>query len=107
MKKEKKNILRRSFIGCSCDKKKFWVESYRNEINLGSILNANWQLKYILQSKNYASGKLSHLSDNSYHKYVLQQNIYKYILEKRYNKKITSMNLLILHPNYENYLHGL
>ncbi len=58
-----------------------------------------------LPNYDYASGKLSHLSDNSYHKYVLQQNIYKYILEKRYNKKITSMNLLILHPDYENYHH--
>ena len=35
-----------------------------------------------------------------YNKYTLQQNIYKYILEKNYDKKISSMNLLILHPNY-------
>ena len=56
-----------------------------------------------LPSYDYASGELSHLSDNSYNKYAIQQNIYKYILEKRYDKKITSMNLLILHPNFDTY----
>lgn len=46
---------------------------------------------------------LSHLSSTDYVKYTLQQNIYKYILEKNYNKKISSMNLLIIHPNYINF----
>ena len=46
---------------------------------------------------------LSHLSSSDYIKYCLQQNIYKYIIENNYNKKVSSMNLLILHPNYENY----
>ena len=46
---------------------------------------------------------LSHLSCSDYIKYCLQQNIYKYIIEKNYNKKVSSMNLLILHPNYDNY----
>ena len=46
---------------------------------------------------------LSHLSSTDYIKYTLQQNIYKYILEKKYNKNISSMNLLILHPNYINF----
>ena len=46
---------------------------------------------------------LSHLPSNDYVKYCLQQNIYKSILEKKYEKKISSMNLLILHPHFENY----
>ena len=46
---------------------------------------------------------LSHLSSTDYNKYCLQQNIYKYILEKNYDKKVSSMNLLILHPNYDSY----
>ena len=56
-----------------------------------------------IDNKNpFENGKkgLSHLSSTDYNKYTLQQNIYKYILEKNYNKKISSMNLLILHPNY-------
>jgi hypothetical protein len=51
----------------------------------------------------FAFGELSHLGDSSFNKYALQQNIYKHILEKRYGKKITSMNLLIMHPNFETY----
>jgi len=58
MKRMEKNILRRSFIGCTFNKRKFWVDPYSDEINLGSFLNANWQLKYILESKNYTSGWL-------------------------------------------------
>jgi len=46
---------------------------------------------------------LSHLPSSEYVKYCLQQNIYKSILEKKYEKKISSMNLLILHPHFENY----
>mgnify|MGYP000845968767 FL=1 len=51
----------------------------------------------------FASDQLSHLTNDSYYKYCLQQNIYKHILEKRYNVSISSMNLLILHPVYETY----
>jgi hypothetical protein len=53
----------------------------------------------------FGFGELSHLTNDSYYKYALQQNIYKAILEKRYNYKISSMNLLILHENYETYVH--
>jgi len=51
----------------------------------------------------FAFGELSHLTDDSYNKYALQQNIYRHILETKYNYKISSMNLLILHPKYETY----
>lgn len=51
----------------------------------------------------FAFGKLSHLTDDSYYRYALQQNIYRHILETKYNYKISSMNLLILHPKYETY----
>jgi ATP-dependent exoDNAse (exonuclease V) beta subunit len=67
------------------------------------VVNAQGKLQ--LPSYDYASGELSHLSDNSYNRYAIQQNIYKYILEKHYNKKISSMNLLILHPSFDTYHH--
>ena len=47
---------------------------------------------------------LSHLTNDSYNKYALQQNIYKEILERKYNFKISTMNLLILHESYESYV---
>ena len=53
----------------------------------------------------FAFGELRDLGDNSFNKYCLQQNIYKAILEKRYKMKISSMNILILHENYNNYIH--
>lgn len=63
-------------------------------------------LKLTDPTAHYAEfGELSHLTNDSYYKYALQQNIYKAILEKRYNYKISSMNLLILHENYETYVH--
>ena len=48
----------------------------------------------------------SDLDDNNYTHYCLQLNIYKYIIEKNYNKKIKDMYLVVLHPenklqNYE------
>lgn len=51
----------------------------------------------------FAAGELSHLTNDSYYKYCLQQNLYRHILETRYNFKISSMNLLILHPSYNNF----
>jgi hypothetical protein len=56
------------------------------------------------QFTKFAFGKLGHLTDDSYNKYLLQQNIYRQILENKYGINISSMNLLILHPNYDNYL---
>ncbi len=59
----------------------------------------------ILKDFNYGRDGLSHIADNSFNRYALQQNVYKFILEKYYDKKISSMNLLVLHPNYTNYIH--
>lgn len=51
----------------------------------------------------FASGELNHLTNDSYYKYCLQQNLYRHILERRYSFKISSMNLLILHPALDTY----
>ena len=67
-----------------------------------NIINSNGSVEKENPYENGLKG-LSHLSSSDYIKYSLQQNIYKYILEKYYEKKISSMNLLILHPNYEKY----
>jgi len=51
----------------------------------------------------FALSELNHLDNSSFYKYALQQNIYKYILERSYGLKISSMNLIVLHENYDNY----
>ena len=59
----------------------------------------------ILKDFNYGYEGLSHVADNSFNRYALQQNVYKFMLENYYDKIISSMNLLVLHPNYNNYIH--
>lgn len=46
---------------------------------------------------------LEHLSDTSYNHYCLQQNLYRYILERNYGLRISRMNLVVLHPDYSSY----
>jgi hypothetical protein len=50
-----------------------------------------------------ATSELSHVDNSSYYKYALQQNMYKYILETKYDIPISSMNLIVLHENYDEY----
>ncbi len=54
-------------------------------------------------NKFFASPLISHLPDTNYWHYALQLNIYKYILERNYNKKIKDLFLVRLHPDAINY----
>jgi len=44
---------------------------------------------------------ICHLPDSNFWHYTLQLNIYKYILESKYNKKISDLYLVRLHPDAE------
>ena len=66
------------------------------------IINSDGSIEKNNPFENGLNG-LSHLPSCDYVKYCLQQNIYKNILESKYDKKVSSMNLLILHPHLENY----
>ena len=46
---------------------------------------------------------LEHLTDTSYVHYCLQQNLYRYILQKNYGIRISRMNLVVLHPEMPTY----
>ena len=59
----------------------------------------------LLKDFKYGLEGLSHVEDNSFNRYVLLQNIYKYILESNYSLKFSSMNLLDLHPDYKDFIH--
>lgn len=50
-----------------------------------------------------ATSELSHVDNSSYYKYALQQNMYKYILEIEENIPVSSMNLIVLHENYDTF----
>jgi hypothetical protein len=45
---------------------------------------------------------IEHLPDSNYWHYCLQLNIYKYILESKYEKTVTDMYLVCMHPNNGN-----
>ena len=66
------------------------------------IINSDGSIEKNNPFENGLNG-LSHLPSSDYVKYCLQQNIYKNILESKYDKKVSSMNLLILHPHIDNY----
>ena len=48
-------------------------------------------------------GSFSGLSDTSYSRYCLQQNVYRHLLETNYGIKIKNMYLVIMHPLLSNY----
>lgn len=46
---------------------------------------------------------LERLTDTSYIHYCLQQNLYRYMLQKNYGIKVSRMNLVVLHPELPTY----
>lgn len=67
----------------------------------------DWKRSREIKEQNrYQEGKypLSHLPDTNFWHYALQLNIYKYILEKYYDKKIEDMCLVVLHPNNNSFI---
>ena len=44
-----------------------------------------------------------HLPDTNYWHYALQLNIYKYILQTKYDRRVTDLYLIVLHPEAQNY----
>ena len=47
---------------------------------------------------------LNHLDDTSVIRYFLQMNIYRHILQKHYNIKVSQMILASFHPKQNNYI---
>lgn len=58
-----------------------------------------------IESNTRANGLngLEHLTDTSYSHYCLQQNLYRYMLQKNYGLKVNRMNLVVLHPELPTY----
>lgn len=73
----------------------------------GTITIYDWKRsKSIIKSKNYPTysnqKELSYIEDTNFNHYALQLNLYKYILEKKYNYKVNGMYLVCLHPENKN-----
>jgi ATP-dependent exoDNAse (exonuclease V) beta subunit len=73
----------------------------------GTYALYDWKrVKEIKKENKYEKGlgSMSHLDHCNYNHYSLQLNVYKRILETRYDLVITEMFLVILHPENENYI---
>lgn len=51
----------------------------------------------------FANADLSHLDNSSYYKYVLQQNLYKFMLKTQFGINVSSMHLVVLHETLPKY----
>ena len=51
----------------------------------------------------YGFNGLQHVPDIKFFHYALQQNLYKYILEKNYGIIVENMYIIVLHPIFGNY----
>lgn len=73
--------------------------------NEDEIIIIDWKRSKEIKEQSRENGfyPLSHLPNANYWHYSLQLNIYKYILEKNYNLKINGLNLVVMHPNQDNY----
>lgn len=66
----------------------------------------DWKRSKEIKTTNYSKGVgvMKSFADCNYVQYSLQLNIYKYILEKKYDKFIRDMFLVVMHPNQTAYM---
>lgn len=72
----------------------------------GTISIYDWKrCKAIEKNNNFGKrclvDGLQHIHDTNYWHYTLQLNVYKYILEKKYDKKVRDLHLVVIHPDNE------
>jgi hypothetical protein len=46
---------------------------------------------------------IEHLPDTNFWHYALQLNVYKYILQTKYDRRVTDLYIIVLHPEAQNY----
>ncbi len=54
----------------------------------------------------FGNKKASHgldVPDTSYYHYCIQQNLYRYMLQRNYGIRVTALNLVVLCPDYDRY----
>lgn len=72
----------------------------------GNIVILDWKRsKEIKMNNRFEKGKgpLAGLDNCNYNHYMLQLNIYRHILETRYDKKVAAMFIVVLHPNNDTF----
>lgn len=75
--------------------------------NDGQIIIVDWKRsKEIKMSNNFEKGlgPFSHLDHCNYRHYSLQLNIYRHMLETKYNRTVIGMYIAVFHPNNDHFL---
>ena len=73
----------------------------------GNLIILDWKRsKEIRLKNNYQKGygPFEDMDDCNYNHYTIQLNIYRSILERKYNKKIIAMFIIVLHPKNSGFL---
>lgn len=77
------------------------------EIPNGDLVILDWKRsKQIKKENRFEKGiaPLNNLDNCNFNHYMLQLNLYRHILETKYDKKVIGMYLVILHPDNSNYI---
>lgn len=81
---------------------------YKDPDDEDSLIIADWKRCKKIETSNrwqMGSDKLTrHLYDCNFVHYSIQLGIYKYILQKKYGKKISKTFIVVLHPSQKNYI---
>jgi ATP-dependent exoDNAse (exonuclease V) beta subunit len=81
---------------------------YKDPNNPGSIIIADWKRSKEIKMDNRwqkgTDGLTRNMDDCNFNHYSLQLALYKNILEKKYNQKVSETFLVILHPNQKEYI---
>lgn len=73
----------------------------------GELWIIDWKRsRQIRKGNGFQSGKppLSHLEDCNFNTYSLQLNLYRRLLERNYGHRVVKMDLLVCHPDNDNYM---
>lgn len=75
----------------------------------GTLQIYDWKRVKCISFENFDHKKvclipgLENIPDSNYFHYSIQLNIYRYLLEKNYGKKVTDLYLVVMHPDSQNY----
>jgi len=80
---------------------------YEDPDDSSKLIIGDWkrskEIKFENKWQKGISPHTSHLDDCNFVHYSLQLSMYKYILEKNYDKKISECFIVVLHPNQDSY----
>lgn len=87
-------VYRRRRVGCDGD-----------QGDGEELMIFDWKRTKALRRDGYGTGRgcLSELPDANFWHYAMQLNVYRWMLQRNYGKRVVRLALVVLHPNQETY----